>query len=354
MEPMQLLQARLVGVGSLGDVTFRFADDEGAARRAMVVIGGGGVGKTGLLSAIASTRPGHAVAPRSRRGGDAAFVVTDWALGAEDPARPHALRVASPNAQLGEPDDAALLRRREQAIFDRRAVEGGFALVTFSGGRWMSRTPVLLGGADRMGRHDPRAVASFDDPTRSDLAREAKQALSYSVVSAALARGSLRIAGDVRAAAESLAQATREAVGPLAELAGFAFAGVDPASFEPIFERGPGGALVSFDDLPTQARHLVAFPALAIRSLHAAWPDAYARTAEGVALIDDADLHLDVVARRGLVPALREALPNVQWIVTGSSAELAASCDAAEVLALRRMPDSGEIRLFEGDLAVVH
>jgi hypothetical protein len=350
---MQLLQARMVGVGSLGDVTFRFADDEGVARKAVVVIGGGGVGKTGLLSAIASTRPGHAVAQRSRRGVDATFVVTDWALGAEDPARPHALRVASPNAQLGEPEDIALLRRREQAIFDRRAADGGFALITFSGGRWMSRTPVILGGTDRMGRHDPRAVASFDDPTRSDLAREAKQALAYPVISAALARGSPSV-DEVRAAAESLAQATREAVRPLAELASFGFVGVDPASFEPIFERGPGGAPVSFDELPTQARHLVAFPALAIRALHAAWPGVPARAAEGVALIDDADLHLDAAACRGLVPALREALPNVQWIVTTSSAELAASCDASDVYALRRMPDSDEVRLFEGDQAVVH
>jgi hypothetical protein len=351
---MHLLQARLVGVGSLGDVIFRFADDEGAARRTVVVIGGGGVGKTGLLSAIASTRPGHAVALRSRRDGDTPFAVADWALGAEDPTRPHALRVASPNAQLGEPEDTALLRRREQAIFDRRAVEGGFALVTYSGGRWLSRTPVLLGGADRVGRHDPRAAASFDDPTRSDLAREAKQALSYPVVSVALARASSRGDGELLAAAESLAQATREAVAPLAELAGFGFVGVDPVSFEPVFERGRGGPLVSFDELPTQARHLVAFPALAIRALHAAWPNAYSRSGEGVALIDDADLHLDAASRRGLLPALREALPNVQWIVTASSAELAASCEASDVFALRRMPDSGEIRLFEGDQAVVH
>lgn len=351
---MHLLQARLVGVGSLGDVTFRFADDEGVPRRTVVVIGGGGVGKTGLLSAIASTRPGHSVALRSRRDGDAPFAVADWALGAEDPARPHALRVASPNAHLGEPEDTALLRRREQAIFDRRAVEGGFALIAFSGGRWLSRTPVLLGGADRIGRHDPRAAASFDDPTRSDLAREVKQALSYPVVSEAIARASPRREDGLLAAAESLAQATREGVGPLAELAGFGFAGVDPSSFEPVFARRPGGALALFDDLPTQARHLVAIPALVVRALHAAWPSAYARSGEGVALIDDADVHLDAASRRGLLPALREALPNVQWIVTASSAELAASCDTSDVFALRRMPDSGEIRLFEGDQAVVH
>jgi len=354
METMHLLQARLVGVGSLADVTFRFADDEGVPRKTVVVVGGGGVGKTGLLAALASTRPGHAIAQRTYRGGDAAFVVTDWTLGAEDPARPHPLRVATPSAPLGEPEDTALLRRREQAIFDRRALEGGFALVAFSGGRWMSRTPVLLGGADRRLRHDPRVAASFDDPTRSDLARETKQALAYPVVSAALARASRQPVDEGRAAAESLEQATREAVAPLAELAGHGFLGVDPGSLEPVFERGPGGAVLSFDELPAQARHLLAFPALTLRALHAAWPGADARAAEGVALIDDADLHLDASARRGLMPALRAALPGVQWIVTTSSAELASSSEASDVFALRRMPDSGEIRLFEGDLAVVH
>jgi hypothetical protein len=351
---MQLLQARLVGVGSFGDVTFRFADEEGAPRRTVVVLGGGGVGKTGLLSAIASTRPGHAIAQRPRKTGDLAFTVTDWSLGAEDPGRPHALRVASPNAQLGEPEDAGLLRRREQAIFDRRALEGGFALVAFSGGRWISRMPVLLGGADRSGRHDPRAAATFDDPTRSDLARETKHALSYPIASAAVACASRQTVDQVRAAAESLERATRDSVAPLAELAGFDFVGVDPISFEPVFKRAARGPVLSFDELPAQSRHLVAFPAMVVRALHAAWPSADARAAEGVALIDDAELHLDPSARRGLMAALHLALPNVQWIVATSSAELAASCDAADVFALRRMPDSEEIRLFEGNLAVVH
>jgi hypothetical protein len=37
-----------------------------------------------------------------------------------------------------------------------------------------------------------------------------------------------------------------------------------------------------------------------------------------------------------------------------SSPETALACASHEVLALRRMPDSPEVRLYEGDLAVVH
>jgi hypothetical protein len=352
---MQLLQARVVGLGPLDDVTFPFADDAGIARASTVVLGGGGVGKTSLLAAIASTRPGHAVAQRTRRAGEAAYVVTGWSLGAEDPTRPHPLRVASPNASLGELDDVAMLRRREQALFERRAAEGGFALVAFSGGRWFSRAPLVLGGAERaMGRHDPRVAASFDDPTRADLARETKQALAYPVVASAVARGS-------SAALASLEAAMRGAVAPLVRLAGFAFAGVDPVTLEPVFERLAGGAsrlaggaVVPFDELPTHARHLAALGALTLRALHVAWPDRDAREAEGVALVDDADAHLDAAARRALVPALREALPRVQWILAAASPEVALACEPGDVLALRRTGDGEAVTLYEGDEALVH
>lgn len=287
--------------------------------------------------------------------GEPSFAVTEWALGAEDPARPHTLRVASPNATLDEPEDVAVLHRREQAVFERKAAEGGYALVTFSGGRWFSRAPLLLGGPDRvLGRHDPKAVAVFDDPTRADLARETKQALVTPLLAAPTARAAPWSSTDVMVKSESLERAVRAAVGPLARLSGHTFLGVDPASFEPVFERTTGGPLLGFDDLPVQARNLVAIPALTLRALHAAWPRAYAREAEGVVLLDDAELHLDASARRGLVPALREALPNVQWIVATASPELASSCEAGEVLALRRMEGSARVELYEGDLAVVH
>jgi hypothetical protein len=356
---MQLVQVRIVGFGPLRDVTFPFADEAGAPRKTVVVLGGGGVGKTTLVATVAATRPGHAVAQRSRRPGEPAFVVADWSIAAEDPLRPHALRVASPNAVLGEEEDRALLRRREQALFDRRAAEGGFAFAALSSARWFSRSPVLLGGAERrLGRTDALAGAAgttFEDPTRADLARDTKQVLVYPLIAAALARDlSSRASEGVRADAERLAAAVRGAVEPLANLAGYGYVGVDPQTLEPAFERGPGGPLVPFDELPTQARHLVAFAAVTLRSLAAAWPGADPRTAEGVALVDDADAHLEAVARRGLVPALRASLPNVQWILATSSPEIALPCHAGDVLALRRMPESDEVRLYDGEQALVH
>jgi hypothetical protein len=352
---MQLVQVRLVGLGPLHDLTFPFADDSGVPRKAVIVLGGGGVGKTTLVSAIANTRPGHAVALKPRRAGQPAFAVVDWSVAAEDPARPHPLRVASPNAVLGDPDDAALLRRREQTLFDRRAAEGGFALGVFSAARWFSRTPVLLGGGDRrLGRHDPHLSPPLEDASRADLARETKQVLSYPVVSAALSRASPRTAAEARAEAESLENAVRGAVEPLANLTGYGYVGVEPATFEPIFERGHGGPLCAFDELPTQTRHLVALAALTVRTLHAASPGADARLAEGVALVDDADAHLESAARRALVPALREALPGVQWILATSSPDLALPCGSGDILALRRLPESEEVQLYEGELAVVH
>jgi hypothetical protein len=389
---MHLAQARLVGLGPIDDTVFRFRPDSaeagdppsglgelvGVPRKATVVLGGGGVGKTTLLAAIASTRPGHAIAQRARRldtrlelgspMGTPSFVVTEWALGLDDPARPHTLRVMSPNGVLPEPEDVAVLHRREQAVFDRKAQEGGFALIAFSGARWFSKAPLLLGGPDRtIARHDPKALAVFDDPTRADLSRETKHALALPLLASYVARNA-PWAQHAVFASESLERAIRASVGPLARLAGHTFLGVDPASFEPVFERATGGALVPFDELPIQARSLIALPALVTRALHAAYafrpgsggagdlpsPRLDAREAEGVALIDDAELHLDAAARRGLVPALREALPNVQWVLATASPDIASSCEAGEVLALRRMEGSAQVELYEGELAVVH
>jgi hypothetical protein len=355
LEEMHLASARLVGLGPIDDTTFRFGDSLESPRRTTVILGGGGVGKTTLLAAIASTRPGHAVAQRARRSGEPAYVVTEWALGADDPARPHTLRVASPNAVLDEAEDVAVLHRREQVVFDRKASEGGYALIAFSGGRWFSRAPLLLGGADRvLARHDPKASAVFDDPTRADLARETKQALATSLLAAAIARSTPWASPEAVSKADSLERAVRAAVGPVARLSGHTFLGVDPSTFEPMFEGSTGGPLLAFDDLPVQARTLVAFGALVVRALHGAWPRADAREAEGVVLVDDAELHLDAAARRGLVPALREALPNVQWIIATASPDIASACDAGEVLALKRLEGSAQVELYEGELAVVH
>jgi hypothetical protein len=187
-----LSRVRIVHVGPFDDLSLSFEDDAGAPRRLVVLFGGDGVGKTSILAAIASTRPGHAAAQLRPRGDESPppLVVTDWQLGMDDPARAHPLRIMSPNAKLAEAEDAALLRRREQSLFDRRAAEGGFVLVPFSGARWFSRAAVVLTTPERsILRYDVRAPASFDDATRTDLTRETKQMLAFAPIAAALARG---------------------------------------------------------------------------------------------------------------------------------------------------------------------
>ncbi len=195
---------RLVGIGPFDDATFVFGGEGLGPRLGTVVIGGASAGKTSLLAAIATTRPGHAVAQLGARaeGGAAGHAVCDWILSDDDPPRPHPLRVVSPNAKLDDPEDVALVRRREQTLFDRRASEGGFACVAISGARWFSRTAVALASPDRsVLRYDVRAPASFDDASRADLARETKQALVFASVGAALV-GSQRSAPTDRAALE--------------------------------------------------------------------------------------------------------------------------------------------------------
>jgi len=278
-------------------------------------------------------------------------VVADWFLGDDDPPRPHPLRVVSANAKLdGERDDAALLRRREQAIFDRRAAESGFVLVPFSGARWFSRTPVMLTTPDRnVLRHDARASASFDDPTRADLARETKQVLSLAAISAALSRGSGR-----REATRAglLDRAAREALEILLEGSGATYLGASPERLDPLFAFD--GREVELDDLPRSLRHRVAFAALTLRALAAAYPGRDPRDGEGVVLLDDLELEQDPRAQRALPGLLRRALPRVQWIVTTASPSVAVGCDAHEVIALRRLPGSRRVVVHQGDAAVMH
>ncbi len=358
---VRLGSIRLVGLGPFDDLMFRFGDEsiegDSRARNVTVVFGGGGVGKTTLLSAIAATRPGHAVVQARtgpRRDGPS-FAVADWHLNDDDPERPHALRVVTPNAlpeseierEGGEVDPQAVVaRRREQALFDRRAGEGGFVVVPFSAARWFSRAPVLIASAERtIGRYDVRTPASFDDATRADLSRETKQVLAHAGIAAALSRDA--DAGGLVA----LDRALHLAVDALLRSSGFSYAGVAPRSLEPVFD--PGG--VTFDELPAGARHLVALAALPLRALAAAYPTLEdPRRAEGVVLVDEVERQLDPPAQRALVPALREALPWVQWIVTTSSPVVAASADARETLALRRVAASRRVDLYDGDLARIH
>jgi hypothetical protein len=323
----------------------------------IVIHGGGGVGKTSVLAAIAGSRPGHATvqAPRADQpkpvdGSAAAWAATDWLLGQDDPERPHALRVASPNAKLPGPEDRELTRRREQALFDRVAGEGGFAFLSIAATRWFSRQPIAISAPTRgVARYDVKQSAGLDDATRSDLSRETKQALAYAEIASALVE-KRPLEAELRL--DALGPAMQQVVDRLAQLAGFSYLGLDALTWEPMF-RSRESARLSFDALPTRARHLVAFGALTVRTLWAAYPDRDPRLAEGLVLIDEVDLHQDAAVAMKLPSVLRSALPEVQWILTTHSPLLASGAAAGEVLALRAGAE-GRVELHAGPSATTH
>jgi hypothetical protein len=354
---MYLLRAELHGVGPFEHLELSFADEQDQPRRLLVIHGGGGVGKTSLLAAIGSSRPGHATAqhprPEQARAADGlptAWVTADWLLGQDDPERPHALRVASPNVKLPGPEDAELTRRREQALFDRVASEGGFAFLSIAATRWFSRQPIAIAAPSRgVARYEVKQPASLDDATRSDLSRETKQALAYAEIGTALVERR-PLEGELRL--DTLGPAMLKVVNHLVQLTGFSYEGLDAVSWEPMF-RTSEGARLPFDALPTRVRHLTAFGALAVRTLWAAYPDRDPRLSEGVVLIDEVDLHQDAAVAFKLPAALRAALPSVQWILTTCSPSVASAVSAGEVLALRASTE-GRVELHAGPSATTH
>lgn len=342
---MRLASLKLFGMGVLDGTTVALGDDEVSARPLTVLFGADGVGKTTILGAIASTRPGYALPLatrlRPRQQEDApAYAVGEWLLGDDDPERPHALVVASPNMPVAEGDQAALLRRREQALFDKKAQHGGHVLVAVSGARWFSRTPVLLTTPERtILRYDVRAPASFDDASRADMARETKQVLSYAGIARAL---------EPDGAVSALDRAAREVCEVLLPPYGVRYLGPSATSLEPVFERD--GRPAAFDDLPRGARHLLAVGASVLRALYGAFERGDVRFREGVALVDDLELQQDAGVLRLLPGLLREALPRVQWVIATSSPAVTLGCTGGEVLALRR--DAGRVELQER--AIIH
>ena len=357
---MKLVQVALVGIGPFDQLVLPFADEHGEPRALTVLHGAGGVGKSSVLAAIASTRPGHCVVQPNRaeprEGASPPFAACEWALGQDEPARPHPLSVASPNARLSSSDEVEALRRREQALFDRLASDGGFAFLAIPSTRWFSRQPIALSAPARtIARYDVRATLASDDATRADLARETKQALAYAAIARALP--ALEPAQPARTDQperrfDLLDVGMRAVVEAFLELTGFSYRGLDPHSFEPIF-RGHGRD-VPFDALPTRVRHLVAFAALSVRTLWAAYPDQDPRVSEGVIAIDDVDLHQDAQVQQEMVATFREALPEAQWILSTASPVVAGAADARAVLALRPLPEAEGVRVFAGDQARTH
>jgi hypothetical protein len=354
---MYLLRAELHGVGPFDRLELSFTDEREQPRRMIVLQGGGGVGKTSILSAIGTSRPGHTTVQqprtdqqRSSDGPPAAWAAADWLLGQDDPERPHALSVASPNVKLPGDEQRELTRRREQALFDRVATEGGFAFLSIAATRWFSRQPIAISAPSRsVARYDVKQTSGLDDATRADLSRETKQALAYAEIGGALAERR-EVQGEVRL--DLLGEAMLKVVDGLVSLVSLRYVGLDPVSWEPTF-RSSDGARLPFDALPTRGRHLVAFAALTVRTLWAAYPDRDPRIAEGVVLIDEADLHQDAAVALKLPAALRAVLPAVQWILTTHSPLLAAGAAPGEVFALRAGSE-GRVELYAGPAATTH
>ena len=351
-----------------------FVEADGSPRMLTIVHGGGGVGKTTMLHVLASTRPGHAVvlgSPSPQHEGPPPHAVCEWLLGRDDPERPHALTITTPNVRLTGDEQAANLLRKEQGFFDRRARMSGFVFLALSSTRWFSRQPIALHAPLRtIAHYDVRATASLDDASRCDLTREVKQALAYASIGSALVPQSQRERNQMRARIQPdattastpparsvdmrvLGKAMHEMVDALVRLAGLEYLGIDPASLEPTFVTR-GGRQLSFDRLPNGARHLVAFAALPIRTLWAAYPGRDPRECEGVIAIDEVDLHQDPAVVQELIPTLRRLLPHVQWILTTTSAALAAGCRTSDILALRREPEDETVELFVGAQARTH
>lgn len=345
---MYLLRTRVKGIGPFDDIELGF-DADGEPRPLTVVHGGGGVGKTSLLMAIANTRPGNSVlssgitSEREQTG----TVICEFYLGQDDPERPHPLVVASPNARVHADEALEILRRKEQALFDRVAREAGFVFVHIPASRWFSRQPITV-SARGMARYDVRSTATHEDPARADLSREVKQILAYGTLTSALA-GEPRTTNRFTVLVSALEQAVNTALA----LVGIRWIGLDPLSLEPIF-RCEDTRVSSFDQLPTRARHLIAFTAIPVRALWAAFPHRDPRDAEGIVAIDEIDMHQDPVVQARVTSALVAALPKVQWIVTATSPIVASNCDARDVIALRRAPEEAAIRGYTGDLARIH
>jgi len=354
---MHLAHAMLRGVAPFGELEAGFCDEHGEPRPVTVVHGGAGVGKTTLLQALACTRPGHAtVAPglgASEEGPPQ--VRCAWHLGEDEPSRPHPLWVSTPG--MAPTDDEATLQRREQALFDRRAREqGGFVFLLFPANRWFSRQAVSLHAPARsLMRYDVRATTALDQTSSADLTRETKQALAYAAIAAALSPGASVDSGTGRPRVDprQLGAAMREAVDSVVRLTGLRYEGLDPTSLEPRFVSA-GGRQLDFDALPTRTRHLVAYVAITIKTLWAAYPTADPRTAEGVVAIDDADLHQDAHVLAELIGTLRTTLLGVQWILTTASPQLAAAAAPGQVLALRRLTEDSQVSLFVDEHARTH
>lgn len=307
------------------------------------------MGKTTLTAVLAGTRPGRCVPLGKSTEAEPCYAAAEWRLGVEEPARPHCLRLLSPNvARLG---DGAPLQRKEQALYERIAAGGGgFVFVELPADRFYGRGAWALSDPLRtVLRYDVRAAMSAET-TRLDLARQVKQTLAYSSISAALT-GDRKGGddGDPRRFQATITHVVEEVLRP----SDYGFAGLNARTLEPTFI-APSGRRVVFDRLPSFAKDLLAMVILPTRALWASLPGIDPREAEGVVVIDDPERRLPPRVCEQLSTLLPSALPGVQWVLMTASSSIAASSPKGTVFALRRTGDSEAVQLFCDDLALTH
>ena len=351
---MYLERARIVGLGPFEAVDIDLCEKPGEPRLLTVIHGDGGTGKTTVLAAISATRPAHHVVQTSvwRRPGTKPHAVCHWLLGAEDKERPHALKVATPGISVEPDDKLEQLRRREVVLFDRMLAEkGGFAFVGIPGSRRFPRSSMVIGDPARtVLRPDTRGAPGFQDQNGVELTRSIKLILAYAGISSALAGdGRGESGGDPRCLGAAMGEALDELLG----LVGFQYHGVSARTFEPRF-LSPSGEYLPFDALPLSVRQLVCFATLPVHQLWIANRGADPRHCEGTVLIDDVDLNLSVPVQLELLPCLRRVLPKAQWVVSTASPVLAHTAPLGTTVTLRREPGSGQVQIYEGELALTH
>ena len=318
------------------------------------MLGSAGTGKSSLLFSLASTRPGHAIVlsrPGAPKLDETPGAITEWLTGEDEPARPHALTVATPGAVLDrESDEGMQKRRREQTIFERRATEGGFSFSAFPGCRWFSRSPIVLTSPERaLGslRCSSHTVIRRRHAQRSH-ARD-QQILSGAALGAAVAAKmgqDDRIHAPRRRAARGGDRARRPS--RLMPMSGSMRRLSSPSS------RARAGAPLpstSCRRAPGTLRHSprcrcgrsTPLTRRAIRSPTKEWWSSTMSSCTKMQRRSDR-----------LAPALRRALPRVQWVVTTSSPNVALGCEPHEIIALRRLEASGAVELHTGSMALVH
>ncbi|PRP90916.1 hypothetical protein ENSA5_59910 [Enhygromyxa salina] len=351
---MYLERTRVVGLGPFETIEVDFCDRPGEPRLLTVIHGDGGTGKTSLLSAISATRPANHVVQTSiwRRPGTKPHALCEWRLGAEDPERPHPLKVATPGVTIEADDQLEQLRRREVVHFDRALAEkGGFAFVGIPGSRRFPRSTIVIGDPARtVLRVDTRGAPGFQDQNGVELTRPVKLILAYAGLSTALA-GDRR--GESGADPRCLGVVIQEALDELLGLIGYSYRGLSPRTFEPRFET-PGGGILPFDALPIQARQLVSFATLPVHQMWVANRGADPRHCEGTVLIDDVDLNVSTSVQLELPATLRRVLPKVQWVLGTASPVLAHAAALGSTVTLRREPGSDRVEAYEGELSLTH